>query len=141
VIRTVDVVLPGDPGSPSRARQELEPLREVLNETRFGDLRLLVSELVAEATGAFGDSPSQAISVHAEADHERILASVLERSQSFRISSTVPEPGRLGWSLYLVQRMSDDWGLRRDSDSVTVWFELTARPKPSPASASERAAR
>jgi Histidine kinase-like ATPase domain len=138
--QAVDVVLPGDPGSPRRARRRLEPLREALNETRFGDLRLLVSELVAEAAGAFGGAPSEAISVHAEADRGRILVSVQEGSKSFPTSSSVPEPATPGWSLYLVQRVSDDWGLRRAGDGVTVWFELTARPRPSPGLASERVA-
>src|SRR6476661_7825211 len=99
--QAVDVVLPGDPGSPRRARRRLQPL---------------VSELVAEAAGAFGGAPSEAISVHAEADRGRILASVQEGSKSFPTSSSVPEPATPGWSLYLVQRVSDDWGLRRAGD-------------------------
>jgi hypothetical protein len=140
VTRTVEVVLPGDPGSPRRARRELEPLRNVLNETRFGDLQLLVSELVAEAAGAFSGAPGEAISVRAKADRGRTFVSVVG-SESFPTSSTVPEPGTPGWSLYLVQRLSDDWGLRRDRDGGTVWFELSARPKPSPQSGAVRMGR
>ena len=138
---TVAIVLPGDPGSPRRARRELEPLREALNETRFSDLRLLVSELVAEAAGAFGGAPSEAISVNAEADRGRVLVTVQEGSKSFPTSPSVPEPATPGWSLHLVQRVSDDWGLRRSRDGATVWFELSARSRPSPRSASEGVAR
>jgi hypothetical protein len=138
VTRTVGVVLPGDPGSPGRARRELEPLRNDLNETRFGDLRLLVSELVAEAAGAFGDLPSETIGLRAEANGGRIFVSVQAWPESFPTSSTRPAPGARGWSLYLVQRVSDDWGLRLDNRGSTVWFELTPRPKPSPRSAAAK---
>jgi len=129
--QTVAVDLRGIPESAGRARLELQPLRAVLNETRFSDLRLLVSELVAEACGVFGGEPSEAISVRAEADGHRILVSVKGGPSSFTTSSTSPEPGTPGWSLHLVQRVSDDWGLRRDARSARVWFELASRPKPS----------
>jgi hypothetical protein len=107
-------------------------LRGVLSETRFGDLRLLVSELVAEAAGAFGGTPSEALIVQAEADRNRILVSVQEGPKSFPTSSSAPEPGTRGWSLHLVQRVSDRWGLRREHDAAAVWFELNASQPPPP---------
>ena len=45
----VAVVLPLEPGSARRAREQLEPFRKSLDEMSFFDLRLLVSELVVEA--------------------------------------------------------------------------------------------
>jgi hypothetical protein len=54
------------PESARRARGELERFRDVLGDTRFEDLRLLVSELLAEAVGGFGKSKDHLIRLRAE---------------------------------------------------------------------------
>jgi hypothetical protein len=120
--------LPHEPESARRARQELERFRSLLSETRFGDLRLLVSELVAEAIGGFGHSPSHPITMRVECDQAEVRALVREGATSFPTASTPPEPGEPGWSLYLVQTVSDRWGFSRARDSAAVWFEMATRP-------------
>lgn len=124
MVRSVAALLPPEPGSARRARQELEPFRGLMTETRFGDLRLLVSELVAEASGGFDHSRGDSISVRAECEQGRVRASVQVGARSFHASSTQPEPGKPGWSVYLVQRLGDRWGLKRDGERATVWFEV-----------------
>ena len=121
----VDIALPCERQSPGRARLELEPFREALGEVRFGDLRLLVSELVAEAIGELAGARSEAIRLRAGADRERVWAAVGEGTGGFLIPSTPPEPGELGWSVYLVQRLSDRWSLTRNEDGASVWFEIS----------------
>jgi hypothetical protein len=119
----LDLVLPCEPASARRARLALEPFRESLGETRFVDFRLLVSELVAEAIGNVG-APSNEIRLRADRDPMRIRASVEQGAGIFLVSSTRPEPGETGWGVELVQRLSDLWGIRRDDDRATVWFEM-----------------
>jgi hypothetical protein len=29
-----------------------------------------------------------------------------------------------GWSLYLVDRLADRWGVTRDDPAISIWFEL-----------------
>jgi hypothetical protein len=121
----VELVLPPRPTSAVRARQELGVFRDVLGETRLADLRLLISELVVEAIGGFGGVPSESITVRANGDSDRVRAAVRAAASSFPTSSTSPQPGEAGWSLYLVERVSDSWGLTRDHGSATVWLELS----------------
>jgi hypothetical protein len=122
----LDIVLPSQPRSARRARQELEPFRELLDETRFGDLRLCVSELVAEAVGGLGRSRNETIRLRAKDDGERVWASVEEGAGTYPVPSRRPEPGEVGWSVYLVQRLSDCWGVRRNGEHASVWLEIGA---------------
>jgi hypothetical protein len=121
----VEIELPCEPRSPGRARRLLEPFRQHLGEPRFEDLRLLVSELVTEAIGALANARSERITVRAERDGERVRASVENGTGTFFLPSVAPSPGDAGWSVYLVQLVSDAWGLRRDRDSATVWLEVS----------------
>jgi Histidine kinase-like ATPase domain len=123
----VNDILPCEPESARRARQQLEPFGEVLDETRFGDLRLLVSELVAEAIGGLGASRSDQIRIQASSDPKCVRATVEGGSGSYRVPSAPPEPGEAGWGVYLVQRLSDGWGLRRERGRAAVWFQLKRR--------------
>jgi hypothetical protein len=129
VDEALDITLPCDPQSARRARQELEPFRKLLDQTRFGDLRLLVSELVAEAIGGLGGSRSQTIRLRARSDTERVWVSVEEAAATYFVPSTRPEPGGVGWSVYLVQRLSDCWGVRRNGEHASVWLEIGVEPR------------
>jgi anti-sigma regulatory factor (Ser/Thr protein kinase) len=122
----VEIDLPSDPRSAALARQELEPLRQSVSETRFGDIRLLVSELVAEAIRGLRNGRERKIRVSAEREGDRVRASVREGGGAYFLSSTRPEPGGVGWGPYLVARLSDSWGLRRHRESATVWFEISS---------------
>jgi hypothetical protein len=101
----------------------LEPFRESLDQARFVDFRLLVSELMVEAIGNSGAARNE-IRLRADRDPMRIRASVEQGAGTFLVSSTRPEPGETGWGVDLVQRLSDVWGIRRDEDRATVWFEM-----------------
>jgi hypothetical protein len=132
MVDTVDIDLVCQPESARRARAELERFRDFLGDTRFEDLRLLISELVAEAIGGLGKSDDQLIRLRAERDNDRVRASVREPTGAYVVPSALPEPGEVGWSIYLAQRISDCWGLRRDADSATVWVEFLPGPEVKP---------
>jgi hypothetical protein len=123
MVAGVQTALPCEPQSARRARQALEPFRELMDETRFGDLRLLVSELVAEAIWS-PDSPNGSIRVRANRKTQSVRASVEAGAASFPTGSVRPEPGEPGWGVYLVERLSDRWGLRRSQSAASVWFEM-----------------
>jgi anti-sigma regulatory factor (Ser/Thr protein kinase) len=121
---TVAVELPLEPESARRAREYLEPFREALDETKFVDLRLLVSELVVEALNAESQSHDGRVQLRAELSGGRVRVEVAESGGAFRFPPRNPEPGEAGWGLYLVTRLSNRWGLRRGQQRSSVWLEL-----------------
>lgn len=124
----VAIDLPLEPGSAKRARSQLERFRGLLGETTFGDLRLLVSELVSEALSACPRSSTGRIKLRAELRGGRVRVTVAQGGEAYRLPSRRPEPGEQGWSLHLVQRLSDSWGMRRDRESAAVWLEVPLAP-------------
>ncbi len=126
-----ETVLESGVSAPARARAELAGrLDGTLAADRTRDLLLLADELVTNSV------------LHARADgpHEILLELVLGRD-AVRVavtdggSITVPTvqsrraaPG--GHGLYLVERLSDSWGMERDGTRQTrVWFEFLRSPR------------
>jgi anti-sigma regulatory factor (Ser/Thr protein kinase) len=120
----VAIDLPLEPASARRAREQLEPFREALDESTFIDLRLLVSELVAEALNAESETHDGRVEFRAEFRDGRVRVEVAESGGAFRLPSRRPEPGEAGWGLYLVARLSSRWGLRRSPERSSVWLEV-----------------
>ncbi|MFL5891513.1 MAG: ATP-binding protein [Solirubrobacterales bacterium] len=126
----VAIDLPLEPESARRAREQLKPFRESVNEPTFIDLCLLVDELVVEAIHGSDDGASHdPIKVRAEVEDSRIRVAVAEGGGAYRLPSRRPEPGDPGFGLHLVQRLSDRWGIRREHDRATVWLELLGRSR------------
>src|SRR4051794_39553026 len=124
----VAVDLPLEPGSAKRARSQLGRFPGFLSEASFGDPRLLVSELVSEALSAHRSPPTGQIKLRAELYDDRVRVMVAQGGEAYRLPSRRPQPGEQGWSLHLVQRLSDNWGMRRDRESATVWLEMLRAP-------------
>ena len=120
----VAVVLPLEPGSARRAREQLEPFRKSLEEMSFLDLRLLVSELVVEALNTESEAQGARIELWAELREDRVHVEVAEGGAAFRLPSRRPEPGEAGWGLHLVRRLSSRWGIRREPERASVWLEM-----------------
>src|SRR6266540_934282 len=117
----VAIDLPLEPASGRRAREQLEPFREALDEITFFDLRLLVSELIVEALNAESETHNARVELRAELRDGRVRVEVAESGGAFRLPSRRPEPGEAGWGLYLVGRLSSRWGLRRGPERSSVW--------------------
>jgi hypothetical protein len=120
----VAIDLPLEPASARRAREQLEPFREALDEITFSDLRLLVSELIVEALNAESETHNARVGLRAEFHDGRVRVEVMEGDGAFRLPSRRPEPGEPGWGLYLVGRLSSRWGLRRGPERSSVWLEV-----------------
>jgi len=121
---TVAIDLPLEPESARRARNQLKPFRDVLDDTSFIDLCLLVDELVVEALHGHGHASPKPLKLRAELDGNRVRVTVAEGGAAYRLPSRRPEPGDPGYGLHLVQRLSDRWGMRRERDQATVWLEM-----------------
>jgi two-component sensor histidine kinase len=127
----VAIDLPPEPASARRAREQLRPFEDAIDEATFVDLCLLVDELVVEALHrptSSDSTPGQEIQVRAQLDRGRVHVTVAEGHGAYKLPSRRPEPGDPGFGLHLVQRLSDRWGIRRDRQRATVWLELGDRP-------------
>ncbi|MEK6326202.1 MAG: ATP-binding protein [Actinomycetota bacterium] len=120
----VAIDLPLEPGSARRAREHLEPFRKALDETTFFDLRLLVSELIAEALNARSEIDDARVELRAKLRHGRVRVEVAEDGEAFRLPPRRPKPGEVGWGIYLVTRLSRRWGVRCGSGGSAVWLEV-----------------
>ena len=116
--------LPRGPSAAAGARRALEPLRRTLSEARFGDVRLLVSELVADEVRAREGERGRAIRLSASLDAELLRVELVDDWSEDAAPTDRPEPGEVGWGLYLAGILADRWGVEPASLGSTVWFEV-----------------
>jgi anti-sigma regulatory factor (Ser/Thr protein kinase) len=110
------------PNAAAKARRSLATLRADLDASVMEILRLLVTELVTNSVR------------HARAD--TVLLRVLIGKSAVRTEVTDAGPGfdpaemeslssdRTGWGLFLVESLATRWGVRRNGDGTSVWFEV-----------------
>jgi anti-sigma regulatory factor (Ser/Thr protein kinase) len=111
------VRLPGDVRAAGVARRALESAIEHLPTHRRADVRLLATELVANAI-RHGTPPIE-LSLALASDRLRVKVADAGDGRPQRR----PEPGADGgWGLLLVDSAADRWGVA--DGSTTVWFEI-----------------
>lgn len=123
VTERVAVKLPLEPESAARARAALAPLRPHTDASSLDEVRLLVSELVADALATRPRRPDGSIHVEAEALDGATLVEVRFDGVTVKIPATKPKPAEPGWAVYLVQTLASRWGAKRENGSIYVWFE------------------
>jgi anti-sigma regulatory factor (Ser/Thr protein kinase) len=105
----------------------LAPLRERVGDELSADLRLLATELVANAVRHAG-VPKGSIGVRVRLTGDVVHLSVADDGPGFQLPErplTAPGgPG--GWGLYLVDKCAARWGSER-GDRHVMWLELERR--------------
>jgi anti-sigma regulatory factor (Ser/Thr protein kinase) len=124
--RHLDIALSPASSAPGIARRQLERVRGDLPPERFEDLRLVVSELVANAVLHAGLHPAQRIALRLWLAQDHVRVEVEDSGRGFR-----PRPARGpdapdGRGLLIVGRLARDWGVARGERTV-VWAELSLR--------------
>jgi anti-sigma regulatory factor (Ser/Thr protein kinase) len=121
-----ELELPRGLDSAAVARHALDGLDGRLPTDQLGDVRLLVSELVTNALRHADLAASDAIHLVVEVTDPSIRVEVSDPGQGFDPEPAADEdgaePGR--WGLYLVETLSDRWGVDRLTGLTRVWFEL-----------------
>lgn len=102
--------------APRISRRHLSELRSAL-EPRFGDVALVVSELVTNSV-LHGDG-SASISVEVEASSDQIRVEVVDQGPCF--PKTIDRNGGMG--LDIIDRIADRWGVD-DHGGCRVWVEI-----------------
>lgn len=112
----------GDEFAPRRARRELAGLRPALEGPVLDTTQLLVTELVTNSVRHAG---ADAVELAVSLEPSRVRVEVANAGTPFRPRSREavedPDPG---WGLFLVDELSDAWGVGEDSGRQRVWFEI-----------------
>ena len=114
--------LSGGAMAAGRARRELARLRADLDPPLLESVRLLVTELVTNSVRHAG---ADAMELAVEVGSKRVRVEIANPGSGF-------EPGvrdagvdsDAGWGLFLVERLSDAWGVVEEDGSQRVWFEV-----------------
>jgi hypothetical protein len=122
-IEHVAIELPVEPQSAAEARAAISPLRHRANASSFDDVRLLLSELVADALATKPRPANAAINLEAQALGGVTRVTVTFDSLRLRLPTQKPRPAEPGWGVYLVQTLATRWGARRTANGTYVWFE------------------
>ncbi len=123
--KILDIALPPEAGAAAAARQAVDGLAELRDLPQVGfDVRLLVSELVANSVRHAGLGASQTVRLVVELSAERLRCEIRDAGPGFS-ARTPPDQGsgEGGWGLHLVDRLTDRWGVEQ-RDGTLVWFEI-----------------
>jgi len=125
----LSIELPVRPESARRARQAVAEFRRQLDGPTHNDLRLVVSELVADAVRAEADA-DQAVRLVIEVRDRRIRASV--RAVAYELTSRRPQLGEPGWGIHLARVLEQRWGSIHEAEHGSVWVEMDLSDNPLP---------
>jgi anti-sigma regulatory factor (Ser/Thr protein kinase) len=110
------------PGAAASARGAIAELRTDLDPPLVETLRLLVTELV---TNSVRHTAADSVMLSIAIGKSAVLTEVADTGPGFDprcVEHSADED--TGWGLFLVERLSDRWGVRHDGPSKRVWFEL-----------------
>ena len=107
------------------ARHALDQLADLLPPEKLENVRLVVSELVANSVRHAGLSRSDQILLSVMVSGRSVCERVCDPGPGFEKPSE-PRPSTDlsgGWGLPIVERVSDRWGVERNA-CTCVWFEI-----------------
>lgn len=122
--------LAGGPYAVTASRLALAGLEDRLDPNVLFDIRLLVSELVTNCVKHADVGPEESIVLTLDIGDDLVKVSVVDEGPGFEppdspLTERAAEAGS-GWGLFLVDQLSEGWGVERDA-GATVWFELNRR--------------
>ncbi len=112
----VKVQVDSSVSAPGLSRSKLAPMEEILG-TRYDDVILVVSELVSNSVR---HGITEGIDVRVTADGRKIRIEVTDDGPGF----TPDAPRGDGLGLTIVEKLSEQWGMRDGGQRFTVWAEL-----------------
>jgi anti-sigma regulatory factor (Ser/Thr protein kinase) len=117
--------LPCDEKISWRARSEVARRLNGTPDAWTSDYKLLLSELVTNGYEHGRPDEHGRIELRVAAAPERLRVEVLDCGDGFEFDTRRPEPDAdASFGLFLVERMSDRWGVDVAEGRTCVWFEL-----------------
>jgi anti-sigma regulatory factor (Ser/Thr protein kinase) len=114
--------LRGGPAAASLARRALSRLRGDLDGPLLENMRLLVTELVANSVKHAG---ARSVALKVLVTEPSVWIEVTDEGPGFTPQGrSTTQDDASGWGLFLVDRLADRWGVARDAGITRVWFEL-----------------
>ena len=106
-----------------KARREIARLRADLDPPLLESVRLLVTELVTNSVRHAG---AGSVELAVLVGSERVRVEIANPGSPFEPVLREADPSTdEGWGLFLVDRISDSWGVvEEDAGTQRVWFEL-----------------
>ncbi len=112
----------GDELAPRQARRQVATLESDLERPLLDTTQLLVTELVTNSVRHAG---AAAVELAVSVDPKRVRVEVSNPGPPFEPRSREQtEQQNSGWGLFLVDELSDAWGVSDDSAGQRVWFEI-----------------
>jgi anti-sigma regulatory factor (Ser/Thr protein kinase) len=119
--------LPAEPHSATIARVAVAGLDGHLGAV-FGDVVLLISELVTNSVRHAGLDASQPLQLSVAMEGDAVRIAVRDPGPGFRPPKAPDDPAHVGgWGLVLVEQLSRRWGVDRVDGATVVWCELKRR--------------
>ena len=118
---------PLEPRVPADARRLVRCLENVLDRPALDNVELLVTELVTNAIRHAGVGGAGWVAVELRVSPDLVRVEVVDPGRGFD-PHTLPGAGEergSGWGLFLVDQLSDRWGVHHD-EFTRVWFEVPA---------------
>jgi anti-sigma regulatory factor (Ser/Thr protein kinase) len=115
------------PQAAAEAREALRKFNGGLDEALASDLRLLVSEVVSNRVNTVARDPVAWLELQLDVTDESVRVELVDVGHHWVFE---PAPNAFdpedssGWSLYLIDRLADRWGVTRDDPAIRIWFEL-----------------
>ena len=118
-----------DVGAATAARRALDDLRLDLDDDLLDRSRLALSEVVTNSVKHARLRPSQLIDLEVSLLVAALRIEVFDDGVGFqpRAPSRPSNPGAGGWGLWLVEQLTDRWGVDC-SHSTRVWLEFDRDP-------------
>ena len=116
--------LPGGPAAAATARRAITQLRGDFDDPLMETMRLLVTELVGNSVR---HAQARFVSVKAVVTDSAVWLEVCDEGPGFEVEGALrrgAHSDEAGWGLFLVERLANRWGVRRDGEATHVWFEL-----------------
>lgn len=111
---------PREPQTVRAARGALHEVGEDFPASRLHDASLCLSELVTNAIQHPGEGGELELTL--ALDDDRLRVEVADAGSGFEPGPPTKGDER-GWGLYIVENLSDVWGVEQGSNTV-VWFEI-----------------
>ena len=130
------VALKPEPAAVGAARRLL--VREGVDADLEHTVCLLASELVTNSVRHSGVGPAGSVGLQVRVRPERVRVEISDPGPGFEPEVRPPTPNDLdrtgGWGLFLVDELTEGWGVERDG-LTRVWFEMGIAPEAEAAAA------